>query len=100
MATYIDDITWDAMSSAGIDITKVSRHVGDDGTAFYDYTDGDLRVAFGPGEPPGGGEGGGYDIAAYERRSDEDGGYWAEVGQNWLPTVAGLLDDVLQWIHS
>jgi hypothetical protein len=82
MPTYLEDITWAAMSDAGIDTDKVTRQHTETGDDIYVFIDGDLKIAFGPGA----GE-------------DADGG-WDQVGQNWAQTVPELLDHVVQWVHS
>jgi hypothetical protein len=71
MPTYLEDITWAAMSDAGIDTDKVTRQHTETGDDVYVFIDGDLKIAFGPGA----GEDGntkGYDVACYEYA---DGGW-------------------------
>ena len=91
-ASDITDITWSMMTGAGIDIDLVERRPTELGADEYILIDGDTQVAFGPavateafGDPSG------WNIATYERDSDDQGEYWREVRQDWAETPAEAL---------
>ena len=94
MASYISDITWDMMSDAGIDISLVTQHPTPDGGDEYILISGtgDVKVAFGPATTEQGNPAIGWDIATYERTTD-DGDYywWNQTSQDHASTPAEAL---------
>jgi hypothetical protein len=97
MPSDIGDITWDMMSDAGIDISQVERRHTPTGTDEYVLfaddreDDGKLRVAFGPAIDEYGEPADGWDIATYERKDGELGGWDEPTGQDYARTAAEAL---------
>ncbi len=102
IASYISDITWDMMSDAGIDISLVNLRPTPDGGDEYILISGtgDVKVAFGPATTEQGNPAIGWDIATYERETDDDGGYWNQTGQDYAPTPAEALRLVAAAVSS
>jgi hypothetical protein len=98
MTSTTSDITWEALTAAGIDIDHVE--LARDG-ACYIYVDGDTKIAFGAGQTPENtGTRHGYDTTVYDRRSDDTDTWWDETAYNWLPTVGELLAWIADRIHA
>ena len=91
MASYISDITWDAMNAAGIDTGLVTMQPTPDGGDEYILVSGDTKIAFGPATTEQGSPAIGWDIATYERATGSDGAHWEQTGQNYAGTPAEAL---------
>ena len=88
IGTDITDITWAAMTAAGIDTDHVHRRVTEDGAGEYILVEGDIKVAFGPAIDVESDGTDGYAICCYEHAGDAQ---WDEVRQDWAETVDDLL---------
>src|ERR1039457_6500290 len=90
--TDITDITWAAMTDAGIDIDHVNRRPTASGYDEYVLVEGDTKVAFGPAMDMDDGTTRGYGYCCYERAEDEGWDEWrqdgAETGEDLLRVVA------------
>jgi hypothetical protein len=91
IASYISDITRDAMSDAGIDINLVNMQPTPDGGDEYVLISGDTKIAFGPATTEQGNPAIGWDIATYERETDDAGDYWNQTAQDHARTAAEAL---------
>jgi hypothetical protein len=89
--TDITDITWAAMTDAGIDIDHVNRRPTASGYDEYILIEGDTKVAFGPAMDMDDGSTRGYGYCCYGRAEDEG---WDEFRQDWAETVEDLLGAV------
>lgn len=96
--TDIEDITWSAMTRAGIDIGNVHRVPSDLGGEEYILIEGDTKVAFGPAVDMENGGTIGYDVCVYEHDGDD----WQEIAQHWTESVGDLLRlvDYVAWAES
>jgi hypothetical protein len=85
--TDITDITWAAMTDAGIDIDHVNRRPTASGYDEYILVEGDTKVAFAPAMDTDDSSTRGYGYCCYA--ADGDG--WDEFLQDWAETVEDLL---------
>jgi hypothetical protein len=86
--TDITDITWAAMTDAGIDIDHVNRRPTASGYDEYILIEGDTKVAFGPAMDMDDGSTRGYGYCCYAGTEDDG---WNEFQQDWAETVEDLL---------
>ena len=87
-STDITDITWAAMTAAGINTDHVSRRPTASGYDEYILIEGDTKVAFGPAMDMDDGSTRGYGYCCYAGTEDDG---WDEFRQDWAETVEDLL---------
>jgi hypothetical protein len=98
--TESSDITWGAMSAAGIDIQCVTRQPTSTGEDEYVFISGDTKVAFGPAEDMENGGTFGYAACRYIRDESaaEDENPWDDTTLEHPHTVDELLALVAGWV--
>lgn len=88
-ASHIEDITWDMIEAAGIDIQHVAiQPDSHDGAPMWVYQHDDTRIVFAPARDLEDGTTYGFDIAVYDLDAD---GFANQAAQNWAETPAETL---------
>jgi hypothetical protein len=82
-----DEITWQMLSDAGIDIDLVELVPSGLGGEEFILVSGDLKIAFGPAHDAAGNSAEGWDICAYQRKVDDDGVYWDDFRQDYVASA-------------